>query len=89
MLFRSEVIVEKFDEKEGAIHIMAVIYVERDSQKGIIIGKGGDKIKKVGIAARHDIEKFFGKKVFLELFVKVEKDWRNRDKKLREFGYME
>lgn len=49
----------------------------------------GDKIKKVGIAARHDIEKFFGKKVFLELFVKVEKDWRNRDKKLREFGYME
>jgi len=87
--YSTEVIVEKFDEKEGAIHIMAVIYVERDSQKGIIIGKGGDKIKKVGIAARHDIEKFFGKKVFLELFVKVEKDWRNRDKKLREFGYME
>ena len=87
--YSTEVIVEKFDEKEGAIHIMAVIYVERDSQKGIIIGKGGDKIKKVGIAARHDIDKFFGKKVFLELFVKVEKDWRNRDKKLREFGYME
>ena len=87
--YSTEVIVEKFDEKEGAIHIMAVIYVERDSQKGIIIGKGGDKIKKVGIAARHDIEKFFGKKGFLELFVKVEKDWRNRDKKLREFGYME
>ena len=87
--YSTEVIVEKFDEKEGAIHIMAVIYVERDSQKGIIIGKGGDKIKKVGIAARHDIEKFFGKKDFLELFVKVEKDWRNRDKKLREFGYME
>ena len=87
--YSTEVIVEKFDEKEGAIHIMAVIYVERDSQKGIIIGKGGDKINKVGIAARHDIEKFFGKKVFLELFVKVEKDWRNRDKKLREFGYME
>ena len=87
--YSTEVIVKKFDEKEGAIHIMAVIYVERDSQKGIIIGKGGDKIKKVGIAARHDIEKFFGKKVFLELFVKVEKDWRNRDKKLREFGYME
>ena len=87
--YSTEVIVEKFDEKEAAIHIMAVIYVERDSQNGIIIGKGGDKIKKVGIAARHDIEKFFGKKVFLELFVKVEKDWRNRDKKLREFGYME
>lgn len=87
--YSAEVIVEKFEEKENAIHIMAVIYVERDSQKGIIIGKGGDKIKKVGIAARHDIEKFFGKKVFLELFVKVEKDWRNREKKLREFGYME
>lgn len=87
--YSAEVIVEKFEEKENAIHIMAVIYVERDSQKGIIIGKGGEKIKKVGIAACHDIEKFFGKKVFLELFVKVEKDWRNRDKKLREFGYME
>lgn len=87
--YSAEVIVEKFEEKENAIHIMAVIYVERDSQKGILIGKGGEKIKKVGIAARHDIEKFFGKKVFLELFVKVEKDWRNREKKLREFGYME
>ena len=80
---------EKFDEKENSIHIMAVIYVERDSQKGIIIGKGGAKIKKVGIQAREDIEKFFGKKVYLELFVKVEKDWRNKEKKLREFGYME
>ena len=87
--YSTEVIVEKFDEKEGAIHIMAVIYVERDSQKGIIIGKGGDKIKKVGIAARHDIETYFGKQAYLDLFVKVEKDWRNRDKKLREFGYME
>lgn len=87
--YSTEVLVEKFDEKENAIHIMAVIYVERDSQKGIIIGKGGDKIKKVGIEARHDIEKFFGKKVFLELFVKVEKDWRNRENKLRAFGYME
>ena len=81
--------VEKFDEKEKSIHIMAVIYVERDSQKGIIIGKGGDKIKKVGIEARQDIEKFFDKKVFLELFVKVEKDWRNRENKLRAFGYIE
>lgn len=87
--YSTEVIVEKFDEKEGAIHIMAVIYVERDSQKGIIIGKGGEKIKKVGMASRSDIERFFGKKVFLELFVKVEKDWRNRDNKLREFGYKE
>ena len=87
--YSAEVIVEKFDEKENAIHIMAVIYVERDSQKGIIIGKGGEKIKRVGIEARTDIEKFFGKKVFLELFVKVEKDWRNRENKLRQFGYME
>lgn len=87
--YSAEVIVEKFEEKETAIHIMAVIYVERDSQKGIIIGKGGAKIKKVGIQAREDIEKFFGKKVYLELFVKVENDWRNRENKLREFGYME
>lgn len=87
--YSTEVIVEKFDEKEGAIHIMTVIYVERDSQKGILIGKGGEKIKKVGIEARHDLEKFFGKKVFLEIFVKVEKDWRNRENKLRAFGYIE
>lgn len=87
--YSTEVIVEKFDESDGSIHIMAVIYVERDSQKGIIIGKGGEKIKKVGIAARTDIEKFFGKKVYLEMFVKVEKDWRNRENKLREFGYRE
>ena len=84
-----EVIVEKFDEKEGAIHIMAVIYVERDSQKGIIIGKGGSKLKKVGIEARKDIETFFGKKVYLELFVKVEDNWRNRENKLRSFGYID
>lgn len=87
--YSTEVIVEKFDESETAIHIMVVIYVERDSQKGILIGKGGEKIKKVGIAARHDIEKLFGKKVYLQTFVKVEKDWRNRENKLREFGYME
>ena len=84
-----EVIVEKFDESDNAIHIMAVIYVERDSQKGIIIGKGGEKIKKVGIQARHDLETFFDKKIYLELFVKVEKDWRNRENKLRQFGYLE
>lgn len=87
--YSTEVVVEKFDEKEETIHIMAVIYVERDSQKGIIIGKGGTKIKRVGISAREDIERFFGKRVYLELFVKVEKDWRNRDNKLREFGYKE
>lgn len=87
--YSAEVIVEKFDEKEGAIHIMAVIYVERDSQKGIIIGKAGSMLKKVGTQARLDIEKFFGKKVFLELFVKVEANWRNRENKLRSFGYIE
>ncbi|MDE5773318.1 MAG: GTPase Era [Muribaculaceae bacterium] len=87
--YSTEVIVEKFDEGDGAIHIMAVIYVERDSQKGIIIGKGGEKIKKIGIEARKDIEQFFGKKVFLELFVKVEKDWRNRENKLKAFGYID
>lgn len=87
--YSTEVLVEKFEEKDNSIHIMSVIYVERDSQKGILIGKGGEKIKKVGIEARHDIEKFFGKKVFLEIFVKVEKDWRNRESKLRAFGYIE
>jgi GTP-binding protein Era len=84
-----EVMVEKFDEKEEDIHIMAVIYVERDSQKGIIIGKGGAMLKKIGIQARKDIEKFFEKHIYLEMFVKVEKDWRNRDNKLRAFGYIE
>ena len=87
--YSTEVVVEKFDEKEGAIHIMAVIYVERDSQKGILIGKGGSMLKKVGTEARIDIEKFFGKKVYLELFVKVESNWRNRENRLREFGYIE
>lgn len=84
-----EAIVEKFEEKEKSIHIMAVIYVERDSQKGILIGKGGSMLKKVGTEARKDIERFFGKNVYLELFVKVEPDWRNRENKLRSFGYIE
>lgn len=84
-----EVIVEKFEEKEKSIHIMAVIYVERESQKGIIIGHKGSMIKKVGMEARKDIEKFFDKSVYLELFVKVEPNWRNRDNKLRSFGYIE
>ena len=84
-----EVIVEKFEEKENSIHIMAVIYVERDSQKGILIGKGGSMLKKVGTEARKDIEAFFGKSVYLELFVKVEANWRNRENKLRQFGYLD
>ena len=87
--YSAEVVVEKFEEKEKSIHIMAVIYVERDSQKGILIGHGGSRLKKVGIEARKDIEKFFDKSVYLELFVKVEADWRNRENKLRSFGYVE
>lgn len=87
--YSTEVIVEKFDEKEGAIHIMAVIYVERDSQKGILIGKGGSMLKRIGTEARKDIEQFFGKRVFLETFVKVEPNWRNRENKLKQFGYIE
>jgi GTP-binding protein Era len=82
-----ETVVEKFDESETSIHIMAVVYVERDSQKGIIIGKGGSALKRVGMLARKDIETFFGKKVFLELYVKVERDWRNKLNKLKNFGY--
>lgn len=87
--YSTEVIVEKFEEKENSIHIMAVVYVERESQKGIIIGRGGSMLKKVGTEARHDIEKFFGKSVYLEMFVKVEPNWRNRENKLRQFGYIE
>ena len=82
-----EVAVEQFKEDEGHIHIMAIIYVERDSQKGIVIGKGGSALKKVGSLARKDIEAFFEKKVYLELYVKVEKDWRNKENKLKSFGY--
>lgn len=84
-----EAIVEKFEEKENSIHIMAVIYVERESQKGIIIGHQGASLKRVGTEARKDIEAFFGKRVYLELFVKVEPNWRNRENKLRQFGYIE
>ena len=84
-----EVLVEKFDESDDAIHIMAVIYVERDSQKGIIIGRGGSMLKKVGTDARKDIATFFGKRIYLEMFVKVEPNWRNRENKLRSFGYIE
>ena len=85
--YSSEVMVETFTEDKKLIRIRAVIFVERDSQKGIIIGKGGKLLKKVGTEARKDIEAFFDKKVFLELFVKVEKDWRNKENKLKFFGY--
>ncbi|MCL1932733.1 MAG: GTPase Era [Candidatus Azobacteroides sp.] len=82
-----EVVVEQFKETQELIHVKAIIIVERESQKGIIIGNQGKALKKVGVMARKDIERFFDKKVFLELFVKVEKDWRNRDAVLRNFGY--
>jgi GTP-binding protein Era len=82
-----EVVVELFEESKELIHIKALIIVERDSQKGIIIGEQGKALKKVGSMARKDIEKFFDKKIFLEMFVKVEKDWRNRDNLLKSFGY--
>ena len=82
-----EVVVERFKETEKKIHINAVIYVERDSQKGIIIGHQGMALKKVSTEARRSLEKFFGKTIYLETFVKVDKDWRNSDKALRNFGY--
>ncbi len=82
-----EVVVEQFKEDDRRIHINAVIYVERDSQKGIIIGHQGLALKKVSTEARKSLEKFFGKKIFLETFVKVDKDWRNNKRELRNFGY--
>ena len=85
--YACEVVVELFKEEAELIHIKSLIIVERDSQKGIIIGHQGQALKKVGAMARKDIERFFGKKVFLEMFVKVEKDWRNRDNLLQNFGY--
>ena len=82
-----EVVVEEFKEEEKLIRIRALIMVERDSQKGIIIGHQGKALKKLGTTARKDIERFFGKKVFIEMYVKVEKDWRDRDSILRSYGY--
>ncbi|WP_035214590.1 GTPase Era [Desulfitobacterium hafniense] len=81
------VVVESVEEKKTLIKVRALIVVERDSQKGIIIGHGGSLLKEIGRLARQDIETLLGSKVFLELFVKVEKDWRNRGRSLREFGY--
>lgn len=82
-----EVEVEEFKEKDQIINVNAVIYVIRESQRGIIIGKGGKMIKKVGREARIDAEEFFGKKIYLELFVKVAKDWRDKESQLKNFGY--
>ena len=86
--YSCEVVVEEFKEEETIIRIKVNIIVERQSQKGIIIGHKGASIKKVGTQARIDIESFFEKKVFIEFFVKVKKDWRDNDKSLRDFGYV-
>ena len=82
-----EVVVEEFKEEPDIIRIRAIIMVERDTQKGIVIGHKGESLKKLGTMARKDIELFFEKKVFLQLYVKVEKDWRNHENLLKRFGY--
>ena len=82
-----EVVIERFKEDDRQIHISAIIYVERSSQKGIIIGHQGMALKKVSTEARKSLERFFDKKIFLETFVKVDKDWRNSQKELKHFGY--
>jgi len=82
-----EVLVESFKEEQKTIHISSVIYVERESQKGIIIGREGKALKKVSTEARKELERFFNKSIYLDVFVKVDKDWRNSDKELRNFGY--
>lgn len=85
--YSCEVAVESYEEKEGVDNIRAVIFVERESQKAILIGHQGKSIKKVGIEARKDIEEFTGKRCFLNLYIKVLKDWRNSDRALKQFGY--
>ena len=82
-----EVEVESFHEEEDIVRISAVIYCERDSQKGILIGKAGSALKRIGSQARKDIEEFFQKKVFLQLFVKVDRDWRSNTGRLKHYGY--
>ena len=82
-----EVVVESFKETEKSINIRAIIYVERDSQKGIIIGHQGVALKKVGMESRKALERFFDKRIFLETYVKVDKDWRSSQKELNNFGY--
>ena len=83
-----EVVVEEFKEDDVIIRIRAIIYVARETQKGIIIGHKGAALKKTGTDARLDLEKFFEKKVFIELYVKVNKDWRDNERQLKQFGYL-
>ena len=85
--YSCEIGIESYKEEPTIDRISATIYVARNSQKGIVIGHKGEKLKKVGQAARHDLEAFLGKKVFLELYVKVQEDWRNNDNQLKRFGY--
>jgi GTP-binding protein Era len=87
--YSTEVVINAFKEEEAIIRISATIYVERNSQKGILIGKGGSSLKKVGMEARQDMEAFFAKKIFLETHVKVADNWRKEKFKLRQFGYLE
>jgi len=87
--YSTEVGIEDFKDEEKMLRIRATLFVERDSQKGILIGKAGSSLKKVGTEARMDMERFFGKKVFLETHVKVATDWRKQKDKLRMFGYLE
>ena len=82
-----EVVVDAYEESQNLINIKATIFASRESQKAILIGKGGSAIKKTGIMARADIEEFTGKKIFLDLRVKVDKDWRDNEEELRHFGY--
>jgi len=87
--YSTEIEVEEFKDEEKIIKMRANIYVARNTQKGIIIGHQGAMLKKVGTAARIDMEAFFGKKVFLELYVRVQKDWRNNERDLKRFGYLQ
>jgi GTP-binding protein Era len=87
--YSTEVVISEFKERDDMIVIRAEILVERKSQKGIIIGEKGEMLKKIGTQAREDMEAFFGKKVFLEQYVKVEPEWRSNERKLRQFGYEE
>ena len=87
--YSTEVVIESFKDDKDLIRISAVIYVERDSQKGILVGKAGSAIKKTGTEARKDMEVFFGKKIFLETHVKVAANWRKEKHRLRQFGYLE
>lgn len=85
----TEVVIEEFKEEEKIVRIRALIFVLRESQQGILIGQGGLSLKRVGTKAREDMEVFLGKKVFLEMQVKIEKDWREKESKLKKFGYIE